>query len=200
MFLNLRGGWAGPRWLALCALVALLGGLFGGSAKGAPGANHLKVFGSVSGKTLTVNLRARPHAKCSVLLGSGKDRARLPRTGIGDAGRGLIEWPIPSSTPTGEQPLSAACGFRGRRTTGTGSVDIPESAVSSTFTTVLNILLYVFLLTSLVIFFAILIGMVVFAPPAGSSPQLTRIRTTVNRPRTTPAPARAAWANRGGSG
>lgn len=156
-------------FLALTFLAALA--CFGESAQAAPGANQVKVFGSVDGKTLTVHLRARPKAKCNVSLGSGKDRARLPRTGIGTAGRGLIEWSIPSSTPTGVQPLAAACGYSGDRATGSGSVDIPESAVSGTFTTVLNVLLYVFLLTSLVIFFAILIGMVVFAPPRERFPR-----------------------------
>jgi hypothetical protein len=138
--------------------------VFAGLAEGAPGANHVKVFGSVSGKTLTVNLRARPFAKCNVWLGSGKDRARLPRTGIGVAGRGLIEWPIPSSTPTGKQPLSAACGHSGKRATGTGSVDIPVSAVSSLLTTVLNVLLDVILALSLVVFLWALIDLTRKAP------------------------------------
>lgn len=135
--------------------------LWSGTAGAAPGANHVKVSGSVSGKTLTVDLLARPFAKCNVWLGSGEDKIRLPRTGIGVKGRGLIEWPIPSSTSTGEQPLVAACGFSGQRVTGTGSVDIPESAVANVLTTVLNVLLDITLAATLLLFLVILILMVV---------------------------------------
>jgi hypothetical protein len=132
-----------------------------GSAQAAPGAHHVKVFGSVSGKTLTVDLRARPFAKCNVWLGQGEDKARLPRTGVGPKGRGRIEWDIPSDTSTGDQPLTAACGYSGKKATGSGSVDIPESAVSSVLTTVLNIALDATLAGTLLLFLAVLIAMVV---------------------------------------
>jgi hypothetical protein len=132
-----------------------------GSAQAAPGAHHVKVFGSVSGKTLTVDLRARPFAKCNVWLGQGEGKARLPRTGIGPQGRGQIEWDIPSDTSTGDQPLTASCGYSGQRATGTGSVDIPESAVSSALTTVLNIALDAILAGTLLLFLVVLVGMVV---------------------------------------
>lgn len=132
-----------------------------GTAEAAPGAHHVKVFGSVSGKTLTVDLRARPFAKCNVWLGQGEGKARLPRTGIGPQGRGQIEWDIPSETATGDQPLTASCGYSGQRATGAGSVDIPESAVSSALTTVLNIALDAILAGTLLLFLVVLVGMVV---------------------------------------
>lgn len=138
--------------------------LWAGLAHAAPGANHVKLFGSVSGKTLTVDLRARPFAKCNVWLGTGEKKSRLPRTGIGPQGRGRIEWDIPSDTSTGDQPLTAACGYSGQRATGTSTVDIPESAVSTALTTVLNIALDVILAGTLLLFLGVLIALVVAEP------------------------------------
>ena len=149
--------------LLVAAALALMC-IWAGSAHAAPGANHVKVFGSVSGKTLTVDLRARPFAKCNVWLGAGEKKARLPRTGIGPQGRGQIEWGIPSDTSTGDQPLTAVCGYSGQRATGTGSVDIPESAVSTALTTVLNIALDAILAGTLLLFLGVLIAMVVAEP------------------------------------
>lgn len=160
MFSNV---WRGDRKVAAILAGALLATMcfWIGSAQAAPGAHHVKVFGSVSGKTLTVDLRARPFAKCNVWLGQGEDKARLPRTGIGPQGRGQIEWDIPSDTSTGDQPLTAACGYSGQKAAGSGSVNIPESAVSSALTTVLNIALDAILAGTLLLFLVVLIGMVV---------------------------------------
>jgi hypothetical protein len=160
LFFNARGCDRRVAALLVGAFLAMMC-FWIGSAQAAPGAHHVKVFGSVSGKTLTVDLRARPFAKCNVWLGQGESKARLPRTGIGPQGRGQIEWDIPSETSTGDQPLTASCGYSGQRATGTGSVDIPESAVSSALTTVLNIALDAILAGTLLLFLVVLVGMVV---------------------------------------
>jgi hypothetical protein len=150
--------------LALSALALLLIGTTAEAGSGRARGHRVRVVGSVSGKTLIVDLRAQPRAKCSVRLGSGKKAQRLPRTGIGDRGRGRIEWPIPSDTSTGTQALSAVCGYSGVRSSGHGSVDIPQSAVSNTLTTVLNVLLDVILGATLVLFLILLIALVVLEP------------------------------------
>ncbi|HEX5527166.1 MAG TPA: hypothetical protein VFX44_08245 [Solirubrobacterales bacterium] len=111
-----------------------------------------------------MNLRGKGGSKCSEWLGSGKDRVRLPGLYLGAQGRGQLEWDIPSDTSTGDNQLKATCGYSGVRSTSRTIVDIPESAVSSTFTTVLNVLLYVVLAASLVYFFWQLLK-VVGAPP-----------------------------------
>lgn len=133
-------------------------------AAGQAAAQPVRMFGSVSGKTLTVDLRARPHSRCKVTLGSGEDAQQLPRTTVGAKGRGRIEWPIPSSTSTGTQALTAACGYGGVASAGRSSVDIPQSAVSNTLTTVLNVLLDVILAATLVLFLVLLIALVALEP------------------------------------
>lgn len=155
------------RVFSVIAVAAVLFGLVAGGAAAQPrhrGHQGVKVSGSVSGSTLTVNLRGKGGSKCSEWLGSGKDRVRLPGLYLGAQGRGQLEWDIPSDTSTGDNQLKATCGYSGVRSTSRTIVDIPESAVSSTFTTVLNVLLYVVLAASLVYFFWQLLK-VVGAPP-----------------------------------
>jgi hypothetical protein len=120
--------------------------------------------GSVSGSTLTVGLRAKSYSKCTVRLGFGKDQKRLPRTSISRGGRGRIGWSIPSDTATGQQPLTATCGYSGVRSSGHSTVNIPVSAVSGTLATVLNILLDVTLGGCLAFFLVLLVNMVVREP------------------------------------
>jgi hypothetical protein len=145
--------------------VALLGLTAGSAAAGQVGKHGVKVVGSVSGHTLTVNLRGKGGSKCSEYLGHSKDRRRLPGVYLGAQGKGEVEWDIPSDTPTGDNRLEAVCGYSGVRTSAHTVIDIPKSAVSSTFTTVLNILLYLFLAVSLLLFFVELLK-VVLGPPA----------------------------------
>lgn len=153
------------RSLAVLMMAAALIGLCAsGALAKQQGKQGLRVTGSVSGKTLTVNLRGRGGSKCSEYLGRGKDRRRLPGVYLGAAGKGQVEWDIPSDTPTGDNRLEATCGYSGVRTSAHTAIDIPQSAVSSTFTTVLNVLLYVFLACSLLIFFVELLK-VVLGPP-----------------------------------
>jgi hypothetical protein len=163
------------KWPALVFVVVIAGAL--APAAGANAVPHgqgkegLRVVGSVSGSTLTVDLRGRAGSKCSEWLGSKKDRARLPGLYLGDKGRGRVKWDIPSETQTGDNRLKALCGYSGIRAAGHTTVDIPESAVSGTFSTVLNILLYVFLVASLAVFFFLLLRVVIFAPESERFPR-----------------------------
>jgi hypothetical protein len=133
-------------------------------AKQGQGRVGLRVTGSLSGSTLTVNLRGKGGAKCSEWLVRGEDRTRIPGLYLGAQGLGQVEWDIPSSTHTGSNKLEASCGHSGVRSVAHTMIDIPQSAVSGPFTTVLNVLLYVFLASSLALFFYYLVRLVVQAP------------------------------------
>jgi hypothetical protein len=124
----------------------------------------LRLAGSVSGSTLTVKVSGHSNARCAFWLGSGKDRRRLPNAQLGERGRGRLDWSIPSSTKVGTNRLKTVCGYGGVKSSTHTSIDIPESAVSSTFTTVINLALDVFLGASLLFFFVVLVFTVVFAP------------------------------------
>lgn len=125
---------------------------------------NLRLAGSVSGSTLTVKVSGHSNARCAFWLGSGKDRRRLPNAQLGERGRGQLDWSIPSSTKVGANRLKTVCGYSGVRSSTHTSIDIPKSAVSSTFTTVINVALDVFLGVSLFFFFFVLVITVVFAP------------------------------------
>jgi hypothetical protein len=126
--------------------------------------DSLRIAGTVSGSTLTVKISGHSNARCAIWLGSGKDRVRLPNAQLGQRGRGQLDWPVPSSTKVGANRLKAVCGYSGVRSSTHTSVDIPKSAVSSTFTTVINLALDIFLGVSLLFFFFVLMVTVVFAP------------------------------------
>jgi hypothetical protein len=153
-------------------LVAVLAFATSSIAQGGRGNGHrhdrqVVLHASVSGSTLTVNLKGKANSRCALRLGSGKDSKALPRTGIGGNGRGVVKWDIPSDTSTDRQPLTAVCGHAGVRSAGRTHVSIPESAVSGPLATVLNILLDVILGGSLVLFLVLLINMVVREPDPG---------------------------------
>ena len=152
---------------AMVAAVILLIGLTGEAAAAPQGQSGrgMHVEGSVSGSTLTVDVRGRGNAKCVFWLGKGKNQVRLPGIYLGPQGRGTLSWPIPSDAKVGSNRLKAWCGSSGVRLTDQTFVDIPESAVSGTLSTVLNVLLDIVLGISLLLFFALLILMVVKAPP-----------------------------------
>jgi hypothetical protein len=164
------------RAFGVVALVMAILGLCVGGALAKPqhhGHQRVKIAGSVSGSTLTVKLQGKGGSKCSLWLGSGKDRQHLPGLYLGARGRGQLDWDIPSDTPTGDNRLKVMCGYSGVRSTNHTIVDIPESAVSGTFTTVLNALLYVVLAGGLVIFFLNLLGLVIGAPQSERFPRAT---------------------------
>ena len=127
----------------------------------ARGGGSVAVHADVSGSTLSVYLVGVPNSNCALRLGGGKDAKHLPGTRIAANGHGRTQWDIPSDTSTGSQPLHAACGHAGVPHTGRTVVDIPESAVAGTLSTVLNIVLDVLLGGSLVLFLWLLIEMVV---------------------------------------
>ena len=147
------------------ALVAVLGAVVLAasipSAASARGGGAVTVRASVSGSTLSVYLVGVPNSNCALRLGGGKGAKSLPGARIAANGHGRTQWDIPSDTSTGNQPLHAACGHGGVRHTGRAFVDIPESAVAGTLSTVLNIVLDVLLGGSLVLFLWLLIEMVV---------------------------------------
>lgn len=148
-------------------VMLLLGAIFlSASATSQPPPHRgVRVSGSVSGSTLTVKVSGHGNARCAFWLGGGKNRRRLPNAQLGERGRGQLELPIPSDTKVGANRLKAVCGHSGQRSGTHTSVDIPKSAVSSTFTTVVNVALDVFLGASLLFFFVVLMGMVIFGPP-----------------------------------
>jgi len=164
-----RGLIAPALMVLLCA--GLLWPLVDAVAKPHKGNAHphqaIVMHASVSGSTLTVNLKGRANSKCALQLGSGKDAKSLPKTRIRGNGRGKVNWDIPSDTSTDRQPLTATCGHAGVRSTGRTYVSIPESAVSGPLATVLNILLDVILGGTLVLFLVLLVDMVVREPNPG---------------------------------
>lgn len=175
MFREMKGHRALTGLLGVLALVLLCGTVTATGQAAKPKQDQrgvgLRVTGSVSESTLTVNLRGKGGSKCSEWLVRGKERARIPGLYLGTQGLGQVKWDIPSSTPTGNNKLVAACGHGGVRSVAHTVIDIPQSAVSGTFATVLNVLLYVFLASSLVIFFVLLLGIVVFAPNSERFPR-----------------------------
>jgi hypothetical protein len=134
---------------------------------GAAQPRRVDLSASVSGSTLTVDVKADAHSKCAFQLGSGRGPVKLPKGTTGARGRGRITFSLPSDAPRGRRAVSATCTHGTQKSFGKTFVAIPRdlsgSNSSDVIATVLNVVLDVILGGSLVLFAWLLINMVVRA-------------------------------------
>jgi hypothetical protein len=148
-------------------VVAVLAIALQPAAAGASSARDVAVSPSISGSTLTVGFEAQPHARCSLRLDTGRNATRLPKGKADGSGRGSVSYSLPADTPSGRQPVAAACRRDGSELTGRAYVGVPRDLASqgrqAAVGTAVNVLIDVLLAGSLLFFVVLLVDMVVRA-------------------------------------